>query len=164
MLIIYLFDKENTTIEEVISDYNLLKSETNCIIICPTKIDLFPDFDWEEWITTLKKHLHFETLLGISAKTNSNIELLKHEISEPFLNLKQKFGNSIVVNQRHFQELTSTQSELQAAKEGLQNGLSGDLVAFHLRDAIKSIGNITGEVEIDRDILGTIFGKFCIGK
>ena len=78
--------------------------------------------------------------------------------------MKQKFGNSIVVNQRHFQELTSTQSELQAAKEGLQNGLSGDLVAFHLRDAIKSIGNITGEVEIDRDILGTIFGKFCIGK
>jgi hypothetical protein len=23
---------------------------------------------------------------------------------------------------------------------------------------------ITGEVEVDRDILGTIFGKFCIGK
>ena len=164
LLIIYLFDKENTTTDELITDYKVLKSETNSIIICPTKIDLFPDFDWEDLIKTLQKHLQFETILGISAKTNSNIELLKHEISQPFLNLKQKFGNSIVVNQRHFQELTSTQSELQAAKEGLQNGLSGDLVAFHLRDAIKSIGNITGEVEIDRDILGTIFGKFCIGK
>jgi tRNA modification GTPase len=26
------------------------------------------------------------------------------------------------------------------------------------------IGQITGQIEIDRDILGTIFSKFCIGK
>ena len=69
-----------------------------------------------------------------------------------------------MVNQRHWIELTETKSALDFANNGLKNGLSGDLVAFHLRDAIRSIGNITGEVEIDRDILGTIFGKFCIGK
>jgi len=33
-----------------------------------------------------------------------------------------------------------------------------------MRQAINSIGSITGEVDIDHDILGTIFGKFCIGK
>jgi tRNA modification GTPase len=42
--------------------------------------------------------------------------------------------------------------------------LSGDLVAFHLRDALRDLGTITGQIEVDRDILGTIFGKFCIGK
>ena len=26
------------------------------------------------------------------------------------------------------------------------------------------IGDITGNIDIDKDILGTIFGKFCIGK
>jgi tRNA modification GTPase len=30
--------------------------------------------------------------------------------------------------------------------------------------ALQSLGEITGTVELDRDILGTIFGKFCIGK
>ena len=30
--------------------------------------------------------------------------------------------------------------------------------------AMRSLGNITGEIEIDRDILGTIFERFCIGK
>jgi tRNA modification GTPase len=26
------------------------------------------------------------------------------------------------------------------------------------------LGEITGAIDVDRDILGTIFGKFCIGK
>jgi tRNA modification GTPase len=29
---------------------------------------------------------------------------------------------------------------------------------------LKHLGNITGNIDVDRDILGTIFGKFCIGK
>ncbi len=163
-IVLYLFDKENTTMNEVISDYKSLKTETNSIIICPTKIDLYDGFNWEEWITFLKNNIEYETMIGLSAKTKANISTLKHSLSKPFLQIKEKRGNNIVVNQRHYSELTDTKSALDCAKEGLQNGLSGDLVAFHLRDAIRSIGNITGEVEIDRDILGTIFGKFCIGK
>ena len=163
-IVLYLFDKENTTMDEVIADYKLLKTETNSIFICPTKIDLYDGYDWEDWMIYLKKHIEYNTLIGLSAKTKANISTLKYTLSEPFLHLKEKRGNSIVVNQRHWLELTETKSALDCAKDGLQNGLSGDLVAFHLREAIRSIGNITGEVEIDRDILGTIFGKFCIGK
>ena len=163
-IVLYLFDKENTSMDEVIADYNSLKTETNSIIICPTKIDLYDGFNWEEWKIYLKTHLGYETLIGLSAKTKANIDTLKKSLSKPFLAIKEARGNSVVVNQRHWIELTETKSALDFASNGLKNGLSGDLVAFHLRDAIRSIGNITGEVEIDRDILGTIFGKFCIGK
>ena len=163
-VILYLFDKENTAMSEVVSDYKSLKTENNTIIICPTKIDLYENYDWEEWLNYIKTELELVTILGISTKTQATISSLKHYLSEPYLNIKQELGNSIVVNQRHWIELTDTKTALDDAKSGLQNGLSGDLVAFHLRDAIRSIGNITGEVEIDRDILGTIFGKFCIGK
>ena len=38
------------------------------------------------------------------------------------------------------------------------------LLAQDVREALRYLGNITGAIEPDRDILGTIFGKFCIGK
>jgi tRNA modification GTPase len=163
-VILYLFDKENTAMEEVISDFNLLKTKHNEILICPTKTDLYPTFDWCEWLDFLKPKTNNAPIIGVSTKTKSNIDLLKRELAAPYLEIKQKQGNSIVVNQRHLQELKQASAALQEATTGLKTGLSGDLIAFHLRDAIKSIGNITGAIEIDRDILGTIFGKFCIGK
>lgn len=163
-VVLYLFDKENTSLGQVITDYNLLKTDSNTIYICPTKIDLYQNFDWTEWSDYIQKHTDCKAIIALSTKSKLNIDRLKLALSTPFLNLKEKFGNNIVVNQRHWIELCETKTALDFAKSGLQDGLSGDLVAFHLRDAIRSIGNITGEVEIDRDILGTIFGKFCIGK
>ena len=40
---------------------------------------------------------------------------------------------------------------------------AGELVAQELRDAHQDLGEITGEVSSD-DLLGKIFGSFCIGK
>jgi tRNA modification GTPase len=47
---------------------------------------------------------------------------------------------------------------------GLSHELPADLVAMDIRSAMRSLGNITGEIEMDTDILGTIFSRFCIGK
>jgi tRNA modification GTPase len=49
-------------------------------------------------------------------------------------------------------------------RDGVNQTISNELIALDLRRALQYIGEITGEVEIDRDILGSIFGKFCIGK
>ena len=48
-------------------------------------------------------------------------------------------------------------------KEGLDSGISGDLLAMDLRDALHHLGSITGEVDVE-ELLGNIFGRFCIGK
>ncbi|MBW7942160.1 MAG: tRNA uridine-5-carboxymethylaminomethyl(34) synthesis GTPase MnmE, partial [Candidatus Kuenenia stuttgartiensis] len=47
---------------------------------------------------------------------------------------------------------------------GLDSGVTGDLLTIDIRHALHYLGEITGQIEIDRDILGTIFSKFCIGK
>ena len=49
------------------------------------------------------------------------------------------------------------------ASAGLDQGLSGDLLAEDIRMALQYLGEITGEVTND-EILGNIFSKFCIGK
>ena len=50
-----------------------------------------------------------------------------------------------------------------ATLKGMDEGLSTDLLASHIRDAVFHLGTITGEITTD-EILGNIFGKFCIGK
>ena len=40
---------------------------------------------------------------------------------------------------------------------------AGELVAQELTDAQKQLGEITGQITSD-DLLGRIFGSFCIGK
>jgi len=47
--------------------------------------------------------------------------------------------------------------------DGLNVGLSGDLLAVDHKEALEQLGRITGVVTPD-DLLGHIFGNFCIGK
>ncbi|MBS1573533.1 MAG: tRNA uridine-5-carboxymethylaminomethyl(34) synthesis GTPase MnmE, partial [Bacteroidetes bacterium] len=53
---------------------------------------------------------------------------------------------------------------LLTVQSGLAEKLSGDLLTIDIRQALQHLGMITGQVDVDRDILGTIFSKFCIGK
>lgn len=99
----------------------------------------------------------------ISAKNDIGIEELKQILLNKIkgtINVQQQ----IVSNARHYDELKKSFVALDQVELGMRQNLSGDLLAFHLRDALKHIGEITGNIDIDRDILGTIFGKFCIGK
>ena len=59
--------------------------------------------------------------------------------------------------------LNSSLTSLNKAEEGLNNGVSGEFIAFELKEALDSLGSITGEVIAD-DLLSSVFGRFCIGK
>ena len=76
---------------------------------------------------------------------------------------KKDKNETIVTNQRHYEQLKNTLNELELVIEGLNNGLSGDLLAINIKQSLFYLGLITGEVSTD-DLLSNIFGKFCIGK
>jgi len=48
-------------------------------------------------------------------------------------------------------------------QDGLAAGLSSDLMAIDIRQALYHFGEITGEISSD-ELLGNIFANFCIGK
>jgi len=118
------------------------------------------------WVAN-KTDLHAVNLpvdYAISAVTGAGINALTHALSE---RIKQDFDvnqETIVSNVRHVEALEQTQTALFAALNGLRHQLPADLVAMDIRSAMRSLGNITGEIEMDTDILGTIFSRFCIGK
>ncbi|HEV8080653.1 MAG TPA: tRNA uridine-5-carboxymethylaminomethyl(34) synthesis GTPase MnmE [Chitinophagaceae bacterium] len=99
----------------------------------------------------------------ISAKENTGIEELKNNL---FLSVTENnilTENIIVTNSRHYEALQKVEESLNDIKEGLENNISGDLLALDIRHCLHYLGEITGEIT-NEDRLDYIFSKFCIGK
>ncbi|MGB2685390.1 MAG: tRNA uridine-5-carboxymethylaminomethyl(34) synthesis GTPase MnmE, partial [Olleya sp.] len=106
--------------------------------------------------------LQFENVHLLSAKSGLGVEELKAKLIG-FVNTGALRNNeTIVTNTRHYDSLLKAFEEIQKVKYGLESGLSGDLLAIDIRQALYHFGEITGEITSD-DLLGNIFANFCIG-
>jgi len=102
--------------------------------------------------------------LSISAKNGIGIDVLKQKLVDLVVGSFDLQNETIVSNARHYEALMKTTDALQKVSFDLEKGTTGDFIALDIRAAMRSLGNITGQIEVDTDILGNIFSKFCIGK
>ena len=102
-------------------------------------------------------------MLAISARGGKGLEVLKKAFITHVEQLRQGPGDIVVTNARHVDALTKARAALLDAKGAIDNGISGELLAIDLRRAQHHLGEITGRITTD-DLLGSIFGRFCIGK
>ncbi len=107
---------------------------------------------------------NFPELILISAKEKTGIDLLKNELTKLVNTGALSNNETIVSNSRHFEVLTKALEAINAVQEGIDLEISTDLFAIDIRECLRHLGNITGEYDVDKDILGHIFGNFCIGK
>jgi len=98
----------------------------------------------------------------ISAKKDKNLAVLKKKLLKAVAPIESEEG-TVVNNVRHFDVLTRCARSLSLAEDGLESGLSGELLAAEIRTSLELLGQITGEVTSD-EVLGNIFSRFCIGK
>ena len=101
--------------------------------------------------------------LYISAKTGFGLDLLKNALISTQKDLTLDSGQTIVTNSRHYEALRKAGAALEKVRTSLSSGITPDLLAEDLREAINHLGAITGEVTPD-EVLSEIFGRFCIGK
>ena len=101
--------------------------------------------------------------LVISALNKKDVQKLKEKLSNVFSEIKPDYEGTIVSNARHFEALSNALNDIKKCEEGLQNQISGDLLAMDIRQALYHLGTITGEITND-ELLGNIFANFCIGK
>ena len=163
-VLIYLFDRSDISENELINEVESYKRDDLNIFIVENKIDLLNNLKTDVYKDKLNQLINSKNieLLQISALNQTNIEDLKDAISKD-LNLSSE--NSIVItNSRHLEALKNSLNAIESVKKGLKDGISGDLLSIDLNDAIINISIITGKIDIDQDILGSIFSKFCIGK
>jgi tRNA modification GTPase len=154
-IVLYLFDINIISIGELEIIKKDLAHQNKKLILVGNKSDL---------INAAKKNNNDDQeILFISAKENIGIEELKNKLFLSVTENKTLTENIIITNTRHYEALQQVEKSLHDIKDGLQNKISGDLLALDIRHCLHYLGEITGEIT-NEDRLDYIFSKFCIGK
>jgi tRNA modification GTPase len=153
-LIIYLFDIQDTSVEQLAREELSLKEMSIPYLLVGNKMDGVDD-------KTLRSF--GASIVPISALKKTNIDLLRDKITSRFAMKNVRQGDVLVTNLRHYQNLVQTRSALQRVIKGIDGGITGDFLAMDIRQSLHFLGEITGEITTD-DLLKNIFEKFCIGK
>lgn len=158
---IYLFDasKAINTLEDVRIEIEKIRNKypQKPLLVIANKIDQLDDTQLSNINTTIAD------VLLLSAKTGFGVEQLTNSLLNLINTGALRNNETIVTNTRHYDALLKAFEEIQKVKYGLETGLSGDLLAIDIRQALYHFGEITGEITND-DLLGNIFANFCIGK
>ena len=110
-----------------------------------------------------------QTVIRIENKTDSfqaKFGIGLDDLRKRLLNAAPKTGDSdvIVTNARHYDALVRSHEHLQRVLDGINQHLSGDLLAEDLRLTLNTLAEITGGQITPNEVLGNIFSHFCIGK
>lgn len=139
---------------ELFKDDNL-RSKLTLIL---NKIDLVDKMDLDKQSATSFS----APFIAISAKLNLGLDTLKTHLKH-IMGFEGVIEGSFSARRRHLEALQQALKYLQAGEHQLKVHLAGELLAEDLRQAQDSLNQITGAFSSD-DLLGRIFGSFCIGK
>ena len=134
---------------------SLIDAENQKIIVVANKSDLLPD----------SGKVNEERVISISAKRKEGLrELEKAIVKCGFADTDERV---IVTSARHYNALSSAVESLRAVVHAVRDGISEELLAEDLRAAIRDINSIfasTSDAITPDEVLGEVFGKFCIGN
>ena len=100
--------------------------------------------------------------LWLSAATGAGLDLLRQHLKD-CAGFHPAGTGALSARARHLDALRRARAHVEEAHRLLTQRHAGELVAQELTDAQRALGEITGEVTSE-DLLGRIFGSFCIGK
>ncbi len=127
-------------------------------VIAINKSDLPAEISLAQIALSGRQYLH------ISAVAGRGLEELKSAIFDSNLgNWKEEREGVVITNTRHKRSLDRAGAAVERAISVIGAGQPLEFFSVEMRDALDSIGEITGAVTAE-DILNRIFSDFCIGK
>ncbi len=128
------------------------------LILVINKMDLITE------LPKLPTDLQQQPVVALSALSQEGIDRLEAKIVEiAQAGLIGAANLDLAINQRQAAALTQAATALERVQETIAGGLPWDFWTIDLREAIKSLGEVTGE-ELVESVLDRIFSRFCIGK
>lgn len=149
-IVVYLFDMNEEKVADVNDQKAVFDQEGVKYILVGNKADVGEREFGEE-------------VLYIAAKKKENVHQLRDTLYDKVVGGQVSTEGTVVTNARHHSSLQEVLRSLQDIKAGLDNNISGDLIALDVRRCLHYLGEITGQVTTE-DKLDYIFSKFCIGK
>jgi len=99
--------------------------------------------------------------IQISAKTGQGLDQVIEALEEQAVLVAETgLGSPLMTRARHRAELDGARAALDRFGDP---SLSPELKAEELRIAARHLGRLTGRIDVE-EVLGAIFGEFCIGK
>jgi tRNA modification GTPase len=100
----------------------------------------------------------------VSCETGAGFDALADAIEERIFGGGAAHRDwTIAINARHQSCLERALDYLQAARSAFDQNLSPEFIAEELRAALDAVGEVAGKADTE-ELLGVIFGRFCIGK
>ncbi|MBL0882937.1 MAG: tRNA uridine-5-carboxymethylaminomethyl(34) synthesis GTPase MnmE [Chitinophagaceae bacterium] len=155
-IVLYLFDINNTAVEELQVFEQSLKDKHIQYLLVANKIDTAA-------VSKVNAITHLPSAIFISAKSMTGIDILKQALTQKAISGDVNAEATIVTNARHHDALLKLSQSLEEVQSGIDNQIPGDLLALDIRQCLHYLGLITGEIT-NEDQLDFIFSKFCIGK
>ena len=137
------------------------RAEEKKIILVFNKIDKIAE-DERQVLDQLFQQFKGERIY-ISAKDRINTEGLQNALVIAAQLPEINPGDVVVNNVRHYEALQNALKAIRRVIAGLESGITGDFLSQDIRECMHFLGEITGSITND-EVLGNIFGKFCIGK
>ena len=121
-------------------------------IVLLNKSDLPENSDWKNFGG-----------LRISCVTGEGLPELKDEILARITKQNLRPESAVAINTRHRDCLRRALESCERARRAMNDGLEPEYVAVDLTDALRAVGEVIGEVDVEQ-ILDSVFSQFCIGK
>lgn len=157
-IVLLVLDNSRRLSQEDKDLINYIKDKKVIVVI--NKIDIISKLKTDEINTFLRD----KDIIKISALKGKNLKKLEKAL------VKKAFGGRIfsdlgpmVNNFRQKELLGAACKNITDTLKSLEEGLSSEFMTIDLREAIKNLDEIAGEIVSD-DVLDRIFSKFCIGK
>jgi len=154
-IVIALFDASITNAHQL-KEWAAELNGAQKIIFVGNKIDLVKD-------PSLAADKSIADIIFIAAKDKQNILALENAIHEKVVGDGLDKEGTIVTNARHVDSLKRLLYALNDVEAGLNENITGDLLAIDINQSLHYLGTITGQIT-NEDQLDFIFSKFCIGK
>jgi len=162
-LILVIFDASvplSLEDKEVIKEINKEKNKNNKVIVIENKIDLSEKIDREKLLSLLD----VKDSIKMSLKEKTGIEELEEKLAKAAIGDLVIPENGVVINNvRQANQLNRAKQALEHVLLGLKGKITYDFLTIDLKDALDSLGEITGD-SINDEIVNGIFSRFCIGK
>jgi tRNA modification GTPase len=161
-MVLYIADLSAGTPTHLTEELQALANMVQDVWVVGNKTDLVAGFNEIEWQRAAQAG-GAGGFIGISGKSRDDRQRLRDYLYENTAFKADLSDQTLITNQRHFHAFLKAEDALLRVLGAIEAGISKEMLAFDLREALAALGEITGEITTE-DLLGSIFGKFCIGK
>lgn len=157
-LSIVIFDSSRELDDEDLEIISLVKDRKSIVLL--NKTDLPKKLEESD----IKSKLKDTKIINTTITEGDGLDILEDTLHDMFMSSEVKIGDSTIINNtRHRDQLMKSKKNMVEAIEAIGANMPIDCIEVDIRNAIESLGEITGD-SVGEDIINAIFKNFCIGK